>query len=132
MKANWPETEEDSLNVHHQEEPVSTQSSSLLSSDLNNPDTIDAAAQTHAGSLQQLAYDQSTTAAATRLAAPRSAAARRAYQAARASDLPWSDVEEVFDRKWHGGGRPTTPRPATAAECSSLGSAPADTTPRKR
>ena len=90
------------------------------------------AAQTFAGSLQQFVYEQSTAAAATRLAAPRSAAARRAYQAARASDLPWSDVEEVFDRKWHGGGRPTHPRPATAAGGSSPAPLPADRTPQKR
>lgn len=90
------------------------------------------AAQTLAGSLQHLAYEQSIAAAATRLAAPRSAAARRAYQAARVSDLAWSDVEEVFDRKWHGGGWPTPPRPATSAEGSSSAALPANTTPRKR
>lgn len=104
LEANWPETEEDSLNLHHQEQPESPQSSMSPSSDLNIADTTDAAAVPDSHEDDAISIEAFSDSAVSHMAAEFSASS----------------------------GRSTPPRPATAAGGSSPAPLPADRPPRKR
>ena len=93
--------------------------------------SLSSAAQSDAASLQRTPNDI-TFAAASSLAVPKAASARPAYHSAGATAMSWEDVEEVFDRNWHGGSELPTQLPATAAGSNSLPLASAARTPRKR